>query len=165
MSSILAYVGLGIPLSTGQVLELSVERWLLLNLLALILLVRRVRHQRHSLVFVALLFVAPLLAAALLALGSSVVLAGTRYPEPPVARAVLSWSFAAAVVTGVGALPLVLFFRGGLARRLLVVSVSLAAVVLSLAALLPHPDHILYRPWSIQLLKPSWSAPQSGRRA
>ncbi len=165
MSSLLAYVGLAIPLTTGQVLELSLERWLLLNVLSLVLLVRRIRQGRARRAFVVPLLLAPALAAVLLVLGPSVVFAGTRYPEPLVARAALTWSFAVAVITGVGSLPLLLFYRGRLARRLLVGAVSVAAVGATLAFLQPHPDRLLYRPWSIQLFNPSWAAPQSGGRA
>jgi len=165
MNSLLAYVGLAIPLTTGQVLELSVERWLLLNVLSIVLLFRRILQHRRARAFVVPLLLAPALAALMLAVGPSVVFAGTRYPEPQVARAVLTWSFAVPVITGVGSLPILLFFRGRLAQRFLAVAVSTVAVGATLALLQPHPDRLLYRPWSIQLFNPSWAAPQSGRRA
>jgi hypothetical protein len=150
MHTVLPYVGAFITLSSLQVWELAIERWLLLNLPFLILLVRLVVRRNLPRATLLVPFIAPTLATVILALGPSYVINGTRVPEPSAAKLALSSSLLTATITGVGGLAAVLLVRGSLLHRLLGWLVASLCAAVALFVVLPKPYRLLYVPWSMR---------------
>src|SRR5512140_1917706 len=99
MHNLLPSVNASMLRSSADVLELAVERWVILNAITLPLVYLRIRRVNASAWFMLLLFAAPITAAVTLLIRPSFVVGGTRFPAFGVGGFVLQLSFGTAVAT------------------------------------------------------------------